>query len=295
MTIFVPVGLREFADPFLTHGYSLTGTSAICANGWLESGIRAVNPSHDGSDGVLQWRDALDVHRLTQMKKWCAAQLIPWASLTSQALFTIWDLENNYQELNAQLHDPSRPLDNLTLNFCDIYERPAPRGRVPDVRIGYANRCLAELKRLYPPSPPVPLPPSPSPQLPQPWVPAMNPALINILVQVLAPIAEGLLSAVFKHAGVPAPVPMPPLHPQVPPVLQAPAPPPSPFPPPPMPQTPPGLDWSQIAVLIAEEIAKLTQPSGAIPRNQVPFQATPQNLVQQAQQAPQPTPPTNPT
>jgi hypothetical protein len=251
----IPVGLHEFAHPFMTAGFGLTGTSAICANAWLESGIRAVNPSLDGSDGSLQWRNALDVHRLTQMKNWCASQSIPWQTLNSQALFTIWDLQNNYKELYGQLKDPSRSLANLTMNFCDIYERPAVRGRVPDVRIGYANRCLAELKRLYPPSPTIPLPPQP----PQQWVPSMNPAFINILVQVLAPIAEGLLSAVFKHAGVPPAAPMPPLHPQVPPA--APMPPPSsPFPPAPMPPASiPGLDWSQIAAMIAEEIAKLTQ------------------------------------
>jgi Phage tail lysozyme len=280
----VPRGLREFAEPFLNAGYSLTATSAVCANAWLESGIRAVNPSHDGSDGALQWRDASDVHRLTQMKSWCASQRIPWQTLNSQALFTIWDLQNNYRELNAQLRDPSRPLANLTMNFCDIYERPARAGRVPDIRIDYANRCFAELESLYPPSPPTP--PTFPPQPPQPWVPAMNPALISILVQVLAPIAEGLLSAVFKHAGVPAAPLHPPVHPTIP------MPPTQPtFP---LPQTggsvsPQSMDWGQIAAMIAGELAKQLAQQG-----QQPVPATP-HPIQQSQAATSPTLPTNPT
>jgi hypothetical protein len=167
------------------------------------------------------------------------------------------------------------------MNFCDIYELPAPRGRVPDTRINYANRCLAELKRLYQ-SPTTPLPPPPQPL--QPWILTMNPAFLNILVQVLAPIAEGLLSAVLKHAG-PQTFPMPPTapspfppHATVPPTFPGPTPTPSPFPSAPMPPAASSLDWSQIAAMIAEEIAKLSQ------QGQQPAQAPspPPHPIQQA-------------
>jgi hypothetical protein len=113
----------------------------------------------------------------------------------------------------------------------------------------------------------------------------MNPALISILVQVLAPIAEGLLSAVFKHAGVPAA----PLHPPVHPTIPMPPVPPT-FP---LPQTggsvsPQSMDWGQIAAMIAGELAKQLAQQG---------QATtqPTHPIQQSQATTAPTLPTNPT
>lgn len=122
-------------------GWSLNGAAAAAGNAWLESGLNPIAPSNDGSNGLWQWRDASDVNRLTRLKRWCAANRYDWRTIKAQCAYCVYETKEDFSTLYSQLQGTERSIENLTLNFCDVWERPAKQGRVPDVRIKYAKQA----------------------------------------------------------------------------------------------------------------------------------------------------------
>lgn len=115
----------------------LISACAVAGNGWQENLMEPVTTGtkDHGSDGLLQWRlDRLE-----------ALQRLPgWNTLPVQCRFFKMECKRDYPTLWAQLTNPGkRSLENLTLNVCDLYERPSRAGRKADARIGYSRQVLA--------------------------------------------------------------------------------------------------------------------------------------------------------
>jgi Phage tail lysozyme len=237
-------------------GLPMRSAAAIGGNGTQENLCQPVTlgAKDHGSDGVLQWRlDRLDGP--DGLHAWCAANGLPWDTLACQALFTLHELtQPQYAVLAADLRAGAKSLETLTLNFCDAYERPSAEGRVPDLRIKYAHDCLTILMRDAAPGPfPVPLPSPPPPQAAPIGACTMP---IELILQLVAPLAEslvtGLLKGALTHAQQTGTLPIPASHPTLP-IPHAPAPAPS------------GLtqaDFAVIAQMIEAEFAKLSKPTG---------------------------------
>lgn len=237
----------EFCS-YLSTVLPMRSCAAIGGNGTQESLCQPVTlgPKDHGSDGVLQWR----LERLTGpdgLIPYCQAHGIPWDTLKSQAFFTLHELTDpKYAVLLADLKAGTKSLETLTLNFCDAFERPSAAGRQADKRIAYAHDCLAIMMRDVPGPFPVPVP-SPS----APTTPIGDLQMpIELIIQLVAPLAESLISGLLKgalaHAQQTGTVPAIPAHP-------APAP-------------ASGLtqaDFAAIAQLIQAELAKLNAPKPA--------------------------------
>jgi hypothetical protein len=144
-----------------------------------------------GSDGALQWR-AERLDGPDGLRPWCAAQGLQWDSLRSQALFTMHELDQpQYDRLKVDLKLGTKSLETLTLNFCDVFERPSAAGREADNRIAYAHACLSIMMRDHP---------APAPT--QPGAPTM-PTSIEIVVleqlaKAFAPMIESAVIGLIK-------------------------------------------------------------------------------------------------
>jgi hypothetical protein len=233
-------------------GLPMRSAAAIGGNATQENLCQAVTlgPKDHDSDGVLQWRQ----ERLTGpdgLQAWCASHGIEWNTLAGQALFTLHELtQPKYAVLAADLKAGTKSLETLTLNFTDTFERPSEAGRVPTDRIRYAHDCLAILMRDTAPGPfPAPIPTPPAPQVPT--IPIGDFQMpIELILQLVGPIAEsafsGLLKAALAHAAAAAPIPaLPPKVPASPPVLSG--------------LTP--ADLAQIEAMIEGVFAKLSKPA----------------------------------
>lgn len=233
-------------------GLPMRSAAAIGGNATQESLCQPVTlgAKDHGSDAVLQWRlERLDGP--SGLKAFCTARELVWATLKAQALFTLFELKNDYAVLHAELLAGTKSLETLTLNFTDVFERPSETGRQPDKRIGYAHDCLAILMRDAAPGPfPVPIPATPATITPV----GVYDMPIEVILQLVAPLAEslitGLLKGVLTHAQQTGTMPAHPAgatHP--------------------LPAVPAsGLtaaDFVKIAEMIAAEIAKLNTPKAA--------------------------------
>ncbi len=118
--------------------------AAMAGNAMLESGARTIAPSKDGSDGLWQWRDAPGVSRLTALKRFAAHYGADWRDLAMQCKFALYECENDFPGLWAY-RNSDRSVATLALDWCDLFERPAAAGRVPDLRIAYAQSVYSEL------------------------------------------------------------------------------------------------------------------------------------------------------
>jgi hypothetical protein len=136
------------ADPL-----PLVSAAAVAGNGWQENLMRPITtgPKDHGSDGLLQWRlDRLD--ELQRRKD--------WDTLPVQVQYFKDECKRDYPGLWRMLVNPgNRSLENLTLNICDIYERPSAAGRKPDLRIKYARQVYALFDTQPAPADPIKIPP----------------------------------------------------------------------------------------------------------------------------------------
>ena len=132
------------AQELIGLGVTAPFAAAMAGNAMLESGARTINPSKDGSDGLFQWRNAPGVARLTALKNFSAHSSLDWTSLNAQCQFAIHECQADFPQLWA-LQNTGRSVATLTMDWCDIYERPAVSGRVPDIRIKYATEVFAAL------------------------------------------------------------------------------------------------------------------------------------------------------
>jgi Phage tail lysozyme len=179
--------------------YPMRSAAAIGGNATQENMCQPVTTGakDHGSDGTLQWR----LERLDGpggLKAFCAARGLAWNTLKAQAAFTMFELDNDYPTLKGDLRLGLKSLETLTLNFCDIFERPSTVGREADKRIAYAHDCLTILMRDAPSLPHLPSPtPTKLPGVPQ--MPAsIEIALLQQLFQILAPLVESAVAGFVK-------------------------------------------------------------------------------------------------
>jgi Phage tail lysozyme len=202
----------EFCGYFVKDGYPPKSAAAIGGNGTRENLClpTTVGAKDHGSDGSMQWREG----RLVELKTWAN-----WDTLKTQAAFTIHELQRDYKALEADLRAGTKTLATLTLDFCDVFERPSADGRVADRRIGAASDCMNLIVPVAMPTippmvataPPL-IPPSISSLTKGTFaMPPFDPILAAQLVSVFAPLVETLISGLIKeivsHAGQPGGLP----------------------------------------------------------------------------------------
>jgi hypothetical protein len=218
----------EFCGYFLKAGYPPKSAAAIGGNATRENLClpTTIGAKDHGSDGVLQWRK----ERLIELQA-----MTDWQTLKTQAAFTIIELQRDYKVLEFDLRNGTKTLPTLTLDFCDVFERPSADGRVADARIKAADDCL----KLIEPRPidqaaqaiPLPAPAAQQSIIPiippspitftkgTPSMPPFDPILAAKLVEVFAPLVEslisGLIKAIVTHAGQPGGLPKLPIDPSV--------------------------------------------------------------------------------
>jgi hypothetical protein len=208
----------EFCGYFLAAGYPPRSAAAIGGNATRENLClpTTVGAKDHGSDGALQWR----LGRLTELYGMSA-----WDTLKTQAAFTIRELQRDYKTLEFDLRNGTKTLATLTLDFCDVFEKPSADGRVADKRIDAADKCLNLIAPVAMPA--EPLPPLTSGTRPEVYLPPLkgtepmppfDPILAAQLVNVFAPLVENLIATLIKqvvaHAGQPGglpklPIPLP--------------------------------------------------------------------------------------
>ena len=219
----------EFCDELLKT-YPRISAAAIGGNATEENRCLPITrgPKDHGSDGSLQWREG----RLVELQTWPH-----WDTLPVQAQFAIHECQRDYPELHKQLLDPgTRTLENLTANFMEVFERPAPATNRLDLRIKYAHDIFNLLEKS---APIVQAPITPIPEVQT--VPIA--AIVQILVQ-LAPAIEavvaGIVGGVAKAHGasVPGASALP-----IQPGIQI-----------------PQIDFAALAKQLAEELAQLQAP-----------------------------------
>ena len=201
----------EFCGYFVAAGYPPKSAAAIGGNATRENLClpTTVGAKDHGSDGALQWRQG----RLTELYGMSA-----WDTLKTQAAFTIRELQRDFKTLEFDLRNGTKTLATLTLDFCDVFEKPSADGRVADKRIDAADKCLNLIAPVAMPAEPLPplvvprIPPLPN--IPTSYLPPLkgtepmppfDPILAAQLVNVFAPLVENLIATLIKqvvaHAG----------------------------------------------------------------------------------------------
>ena len=203
----------EFCSYFQAAGYPPKSAAAIGGNATRENLClpTTAGAKDHGSDGVLQWRQG----RLIELQA-----MTDWQSLKTQAAFTILELQRDYKALEADLRAGTKTLATLTLDFCDVFERPSADGRVADRRIGAASDCMNLItpvampkEIIMPTMPPMVATAPPISSLTKGTIPMppFDPILAAQLVSVFAPLVETLISGLIKeivsHAGQPGGLP----------------------------------------------------------------------------------------
>lgn len=177
-------------------GVPVPFASAMAGNAMLESGAQPVAQSPDGSNGLWQWRDAPGVSRLSALKQFATHYGISWTDETLQCRFAIYECTTDFAVLWA-MRDSDKSVATLTLDWCDIFERPAASGRVPETRIAYAEAVSASLETL-----PAPAPIVVAPVLPSPSIPA--PATASAPVSAPAPATASVTTVTTMEPSMPA-------------------------------------------------------------------------------------------
>lgn len=131
---------------FKKEGYSAQGAAAIIGNLSGESGVnldskveRGPRADH-GSGGIAEWR----LDRKTNLKRFAERLGKDVNGLEIQCMFVIHELQNDYPALDEQLREGKRTIENLTANFCYIFERPNKQLARLDNRIAQAKKILRE-------------------------------------------------------------------------------------------------------------------------------------------------------
>jgi hypothetical protein len=136
---------------FAADGYPAISAAAVVGNGCQESGVNLdstfdrVNADH-GSGGFLEWRDSPGAPRKTRLAAFADQRGQNLRDdLGTQCDYCIWELATYFPALDKQLRDPGpRTIENLTANFMDWYENPAPATANLDNRIAHARSALID-------------------------------------------------------------------------------------------------------------------------------------------------------
>lgn len=160
------VTIPQLAGELQQYDFPAVAWCAIIGNAMAESGLETeTGPVDHGSDGLFQWRGA----RLERLKK-----RPDWKTPSAQVAFLVSELraapgspdfDVDYSGLYAELMRADRPLETLTLNFCDRYERPSVAGRRADARIGFARDAARTLGVTLTPDPTLPPREAPRPPI----------------------------------------------------------------------------------------------------------------------------------
>lgn len=133
---------------FRKEGYSPNGAAAIVGNLSGESGTnldstmeRGARADH-GSGGVAEWR----LSRKTELFDFARNLGMDVNGLDVQCMFVIHELQRDYPGLDAQLRSSDRTIENLTANFCFVFERPNKQLARLDNRIEQAKKVLRAAK-----------------------------------------------------------------------------------------------------------------------------------------------------
>ncbi len=194
----------EVAKELVSLGVPAKFAAAMAGNAMLESGARPIAPSKDGSDGLWQWRDAPGVSRLTALKRFSVHYGVDWREVPIQCKFAIYECENDFSGLWAY-RNSDRGVATLALDWCDEFERPAEAGRVPQIRIAYAQSVYSVLAQSR--IPPIILAPS-STEIPGGVAPSgpvekgalsMPAILLSDVLPLLAPILGKVLAELIKE------------------------------------------------------------------------------------------------
>ena len=194
----------DVARELIAQGTPLEFACAMAGNAMLESGARTIAPSKDGSDGLWQWRNAADVSRLSSLKNFAAHHGQDWREMPVQCAFALYECANSFAGLWA-LRDTDRSVATLTMDFCDQFERPAASGRVPEIRIKYAESVYDALNVAAPAvpasaTPEIPPQPVAAPELSTKQETLTMPAiLLADILPILAPVLGKVLASLVKE------------------------------------------------------------------------------------------------
>lgn len=138
---------------FLTTGWPkfklqplpLLSACAAVGNATQENLCRPLTPGEKdhGSDGLFQWR----LERLRAMQSWTYNHFSTWQTIEAQAAFFVYELQTQYPALYSELMAGLKPIETLTANICNAYERPAPAAAALDNRIAAARSTYDRLVR----------------------------------------------------------------------------------------------------------------------------------------------------
>jgi hypothetical protein len=136
---------QQQALAVLRRRYPLISAAAIVGNLSGESGknldstVERPHADH-GSGGIAEWR----LSRKASLYTFAQGLGKPVTDLETQCLFLMHELDGpEYAVLNAQLTKPgNRSIENLTANFCQIFERPNMALAHVDNRIANAKAVM---------------------------------------------------------------------------------------------------------------------------------------------------------
>lgn len=247
------------AKHFIDKGLPVNGAVALTCVLYYESKL---NPGSQGNQptetgGVLNAHGAYGIAswngpRQAGLNNYALKRGIPIESLPTQLDFVLNEIANHYPRSWAAIRS-NGPSDIIIATLVDEYENPADKSKEIAGASGYAPSLLDAVKG-YVPSAPLPVPPVPPQPVPVPPVSPVEDLQmpIELILQLIAPLAEslvtGLLKGALTHAAQTGTIPLP----KVPPHPTIPGPPAS------------GLtqgDFAKIAEMIAAAIAQLQQPA----------------------------------
>ncbi|MDQ6868198.1 MAG: phage tail tip lysozyme [Pseudomonadota bacterium] len=140
---------QQQALAVFTGRYPLISAAAIVGNlsgesgKYLDSTVERPHADH-GSGGIAEWR----LGRKANLYAFAQGQGKPVTDLETQCLFLMHELDGpEYALLNAQLTKPgNRSIENLTANFCQIFERPNMALAHVDNRVANAKAVMNDAR-----------------------------------------------------------------------------------------------------------------------------------------------------
>ncbi len=141
---------KELAGYLVAGGWPLVSACASVGNATQENLCNPLTKGakDHGSDGLYQWR----LGRLDDLMSWSREHNLDWQQMKTQAAYHQYEMARDYKALNAELLAGAKPIETLTANICNAYERPAIAYANIDGRIKYAKDTYMLMQGVKPPS-----------------------------------------------------------------------------------------------------------------------------------------------
>ena len=141
---------KELAGYLVAGGWPLVSACASVGNATQENLCNPLTKGakDHGSDGLYQWR----LGRLDDLMNWSREKGLDWQTMKTQAAYHQYEMARDYKALNAELIAGAKPIETLTANICNAYERPSPIYANLDGRIKYAKDTYALMQGVKIPS-----------------------------------------------------------------------------------------------------------------------------------------------